>query len=215
MEELYSRLAPVWNTALTVTGFKRGLCDYVIKTLEEFEGHELKVLDVGCGTGLLSFAVLKNFPNAEVVATDLNEEMVKETELLARHKGVDRDRLTVGVANVLDQDQVKLSNGKNYHLKPSSFDVVIASGVLEYTPLEPALKKLLGITKTGGLLIIVSVKDDPVGNLWGKIYKFKPLKEEDIEDSLVRSGCSFVKKKPLTLKDFPANVTRTGHLAIK
>ncbi|MGM0629515.1 MAG: class I SAM-dependent methyltransferase [Patescibacteria group bacterium] len=215
MEELYSKLAPVWNATLTATGFKRGLCNYIVKNISEQGKEDLRVLDVGCGTGLVSFTVLKNFSGSKVIATDLNKDMVKKTEELAKRGRIDANRFTVGVADVLDQDRVNLSDGSSVDLEPASFDLVVASGVLEYTPLDKAVSKLLGLTKQGGRLMVVSIKDDPVGKLWGKMYKFKPIEKEHLEKELLKCGCTSVVYKPLSFREFPTNITRTGHLAIK
>ncbi|MFP4539461.1 MAG: class I SAM-dependent DNA methyltransferase [Candidatus Paceibacterota bacterium] len=215
MEELYSRLAPVWDATLTVVGFKRGLCRYVIKNVAECGISKPKILDVGCGTGLVSFALLKNFPGSQVVATDLNEDMVKKTEELARRQRIDKGRLTVGKADVLSQDTLTLSDGTKLRLEPASFDIVIASGVLEYTPIDKATPKLLGLLKDNGRLLIISMNENSVGKLWGKMYKFDPIPKDQLEECLVQNGCRSVISSPLTLKEFPANVTRTGHMVTK
>lgn len=215
MEELYSRLAPVWDATLTATGFRRGLGHYIIRTLSDMGTSSPTVLDVGCGTGIVSFAVLKRFPDAKVVATDINRDMVAKTESLAKRRGVKAVNLTVGLADVLEQDTVLLSNERTHRLSPASFDIVIASGVLEYTPLDKAIPKLLELVRPQGSLLAVSMKDDAVGKVWGKMYRFKPIKKGVLEDSLSRYGCREVGHRPLTLKDFPANVTRTGYLAKK
>ncbi len=216
MEELYSRLAPVWDATLTVSGFKRGLCRYVIKAVSECGVSNPKILDVGCGTGLVSFALLKKFPDAVVVATDVNEDMVRETEQIAKRKKITKEKMIIGKADVLDQETVSLSDGSKTRLPQGSFDVVVASGVLEYTPLDLAVPKLLSLTKPGGRLVVISVKDStPVGKLWGKIYKFDHVKEGALERSLIENGCKEVIRSPFTFKEFPANVTRTGLLALK
>ncbi len=216
MEELYSRLAPVWDATLTMSGFKRGLCRYVLKTVSECKVSEPKILDVGCGTGLVSFALLKKFPGASIVATDVNEDMVRKAEQLAKRKKIDEKDLIIGRADVLDQDVVTLSDDSVVHLSPNSFDVVIASGVLEYTPLDLAVPKLLSLLKPDGLLMVISIKDDTsVGRLWGKVYKFVPIEKSELKRSLKVHGCRHVIHSPLTYKEFPANMTRTGLLAVK
>lgn len=216
MEEMYSRLAPVWDTLLTIVGFKRGLCHYVLDSVSFGESEKIKVLDVGCGTGMVSFAFLEKFPEARVIATDINKDMVTKTLETAGKKGLNGDRLTVGIADASEPSKIKLLDGGFLELEPDSIDVVVASGVLEYVPLEESILNLLNLLKKEGILIVVSVKDSfPVGKLWGKIYKFKPIKQDYLEERLVYSGCRLVKKSPLTIKNFPANMTRTGMLGVK
>ena len=36
----------------------------------------MKVLDAGCGTGLYTLSLLKNFPNAQIIAFDYNPDLV-------------------------------------------------------------------------------------------------------------------------------------------
>ena len=49
----------------------------IILTLIPFDrSRVVKVLDLGCGTGILSYLVLSVFPRAQVVAFDLAENML-------------------------------------------------------------------------------------------------------------------------------------------
>lgn len=93
-----------------------------IKALPE---HFEVALDVGCGSGNATFALLKIFNNLHVYATDLSPEMVQLLAGRALRLGV-KDRCTPFVA-----DSSKLA------FKRNSFDLLIGSSMLHHL-LDPA-----------------------------------------------------------------------------
>ncbi len=209
MEKLYSRLAPIWDWLLAGLGFKRGLTRYIQRVASDDDLSAPRILDVGCGTGIASFALLDIFPDASVTATDLNYDMVKETRQVALRTGYAERDLTVARSDVLTQDTIELLDGTERELTSGSFDIIIASGVLEYTPLDTAIPKLLSLLKPGGKLIIISIKSNWVGKIWGAMYKFTPIDPKDMERHIKNEGKELV-FEPLSFREFPANVTRTG-----
>ena len=50
---------------------------------------ELKILDLGCGPGSLTFQALRYYPRARVTAVDFDPVMVQMGQAMAQHKGVD------------------------------------------------------------------------------------------------------------------------------
>lgn len=51
--------------------------EIIVKMLPFPKYSNLKVLDLGCGTGVLSYLILESFPNAEVTAFDLAKNMLE------------------------------------------------------------------------------------------------------------------------------------------
>lgn len=74
----------------------------IIITLIPFErARVLNVLDLGCGTGVLSYLVLNAFPNAQVVSFDLAENMLA---VCSRNLSAYKDRLTLVKGNFGSDD---------------------------------------------------------------------------------------------------------------
>ena len=52
--------------------------EYIIKTLSKYKNmEELKVLDLGCGTGELIFELKKEFNNIKITGIDFSEKMIE------------------------------------------------------------------------------------------------------------------------------------------
>src|ERR1700744_4768692 len=47
-----------------------------------------RILDLGCGTGAGTFALLERFPDADVIAVDLSAHMLRQLEAKARARGL-------------------------------------------------------------------------------------------------------------------------------
>ncbi len=63
--------------------------------------RNVKALDLGCGTGILSYLLLRSFPKAKVVAFDLAENMLSACQ---QNLGEYQDRLTLVKGNFASDD---------------------------------------------------------------------------------------------------------------
>ena len=103
------------------------------------------ILDLGCGSGFKSFALLQMDPTAHVTAVD-SPKVLQITKEIA-------DQLGVG-------SQVTLQNGDvDRELPDETFDMVLIGNLLHYY--DPAaaigiLQKMHRVLKPGGLLVIYS-----------------------------------------------------------
>ena len=104
---------------------------------EQLEGH---VLEVGCGSGAMSVAMLDRFPQLRLTATDIDPQMV-----LAAGRRLSRfgDRATVAVA-----DAAKLPFDDDH------FDAGVSVLMLHHVGTwEAALRELVRVVKPGGRVI--------------------------------------------------------------
>ncbi|HEY8857526.1 MAG TPA: class I SAM-dependent methyltransferase [Rugosibacter sp.] len=144
-----------------------------------------RFLDIGCGSGLHSFAALL-LDAKEIVATDLDADSVKTTEkVLARHDtGKPYCVMQMSVFNLPDQ------------LKPD-FDVVYSWGVLHHTgAMVEAISKAAAMVAPNGLFAFALYRKTPYCGLWHaekKWYAKTGLRQQEIARAiyvmLFRLGC--------------------------
>lgn len=100
-------------------------------------GHDERVLDAGCGTGNLAFAVAERAPGGTVVAIDLAPSYIAQAERANRHAGV---RFQVGDACALD-------------FPDRSFDRVLSLLVLHFVPrADAAIAEMRRVAKPGSVV---------------------------------------------------------------
>ncbi|NOQ55756.1 MAG: methyltransferase domain-containing protein [Nanohaloarchaea archaeon] len=124
------------------------------KTLSLITKTKGKVLDVGCGPGILIDEIIKD-KKCEYFGIDISEKMIKEA--VKKYKIQKKAHFSVGNAEKLD-------------FPDKCFDVVIALGLLEYldNP-KDAFKEVNRILKDDGELIVSFCNRRSIYN---KSYKF-------------------------------------------
>lgn len=68
------------------------LVEQALATAEEIQGRELRVLDIGTGSGIIAVTMAAELPEARVVATDISNDSLSVAKANARHHRVD-DRI--------------------------------------------------------------------------------------------------------------------------
>ncbi len=116
----------------------------MLENLDEFlEGKEdkpLRVLDMGCGSGILAIAVAKLCPKASILAVDIDE-----LALSATYENAERN-------NVLSQ--VKIAKEVPEEERDKKFDLILANiGQKELKALSPLFKEL---SKPGDTCLMLS-----------------------------------------------------------
>lgn len=95
---------------------KHRLTDYHSFFIERIKNGE-KILDVGCGNGMVAMSIAKAFPKSFVLGVDINNKNIEFAENISKEKGIKNIRFVKG----------DISNEVNINA-----DVVILSNVLEH-----------------------------------------------------------------------------------
>ncbi|HEY3552112.1 MAG TPA: class I SAM-dependent methyltransferase [Solirubrobacterales bacterium] len=104
-------------------------------------GGSIRILDAGCGDGLLSLALAKRHPGWTIVGVDLREDMLAGARTRAKGRGL--DNVSFVAADLLRP------------LPVSDFDAVIALECLSEIPDdEGALQTMATAVKPGGTLMV-------------------------------------------------------------
>jgi len=135
---------------------KSGKYSLSAKMLDELKwrGRE-KVLDVGCGRGMLTIMAARKAPLGDLVGIDIwNQEQLSENTLEAAVKNAETERVS-NVVRFEDGDVTDLMYG------PNSFDKVISSfclhSVSSRSIRNKAVAKLIKLVRPGGEIAILDI----------------------------------------------------------
>ncbi|MBI2487075.1 MAG: class I SAM-dependent methyltransferase [Deltaproteobacteria bacterium] len=200
-DKLYSKLAKIYDVGLYLNGTKKAY-DFFVKQLPFPESKRIKVLDAGAGTGQFTLAILRRFPNAKIVAFDLNENMIEELKITLKNKGLTKSVKTF-IAN---------ASGPILHVGDEKFDLVVTCGVLEYVYPEDTIKNLADYLKPSGYFFNSPVKDNIFGKLLGTAFVFKPYSQERIIQAFTSCGFNLLKLLKIPIQYLPASLMKEGYL---
>jgi len=111
-----------------------------------------RILDLACGTGILTLDLAKRFPHCQVVGVELRDEYLT----LAREK-VSR----LGLANV----EFVLSSAEEYDLQ-APFDAVVSSYLAKYADLPRLTGNARRMLKDDGLFLMHDFTYPPSSLVW-------------------------------------------------
>lgn len=211
----YGRIAHVYDRALTLLGIRRGVSRFLARVPLDLP-PEPRILDAGCGSGLVSLALLRRFPVAEVVAFDLDQRMLAVLQRRARRAGIPPGSLRIAHGDLRRPQLLRcLETQQRFQLSPSSFDAVMVGAALEHVPLEQSLRSLHALLKPGGVLLDLAVRRGVTTLALALLYDFKAYSETQLREAFSAAGFPTLRLERLRPSDFPANVTRIGLLACK
>ncbi len=148
------------------------------------------VLDVGCGSGLLAFSLLREYKikrgiNIIVHGFDISRDILQ----IAYRKSLKidfQDNIKLFLGNAQDISKLEdFTTAKKIKIKDNSYSVVMCSGVLEYIiDIKKATSELQRVLNPNGTLIISSVKNSLLGKISSRLWKFRIVSSREISDNL-------------------------------
>ena len=169
---IYDRFTKLYDLMFRVNGYGRSVERYLRETPLLLPAGG-RVLDAGCGTGLLTLAFLRVHERpASVASIDLSLRSL-QTARRAAQKLMRGTRRRVAFAQ---------SNALKLPFADETFDLVLTSGVLEYLPLAEGLAELSRVLTPGGYLFFLPVRPSPASHLLEIMFRFKAHPPEAVAE---------------------------------
>jgi len=109
--EFYGLKFKVNNNVLIPRPETEELVDWILKDFNNSEN--IKILDIGTGSGCIAISLAKNIPNAEVFALDISSEAIRTAKLNAKENNV--------TVNFMEADILTLTK------LPQKFDIIVSN----------------------------------------------------------------------------------------
>jgi ubiquinone/menaquinone biosynthesis C-methylase UbiE len=168
--------------------------------LEGVDLHGKKVLDVGCGTGIISFLALQKGAD-KVVCGDISNYMLQLCRAKADRQGYGSDRI-----------EFRTLDAESLPFEDASFDFVITGQTLGLIPdAEKAVKEMVRVLRPGCSLAVGAHGPehyweacDATFRMITKRYvlgyrlEFWPRREEEVRRLLAQAGLIDIRTKRLT-----------------
>ena len=85
--------------------------------------ENLKVLDIGTGSGCIAISLAKKFPNAEVFAIDVSEKALATAEINVKNNNVSIHFVKTDILKITDLEQLPTSD---FQL-PTKYDIIVSN----------------------------------------------------------------------------------------
>ena len=177
----YDKIARLYDLTFKLNGYGRSLDQYFARyPLPVRRGA--RILDAGCGTGLLTLALLRNirFP-VEIIALDLSATSIVE----AKKAVVQSDGRMPSMISKCDVSFTQ-ANVLSLPFSDDSFDLVVTSGALEYVPLQDGLTELARVIAPEGHLLHLPCRPSPASTFLEILFRFKSYSPREVHRSTLR-----------------------------
>jgi ubiquinone/menaquinone biosynthesis C-methylase UbiE len=171
----YDRVASLYNLTFKFNGYGRSLEQYL-------RAHPLplapgaKILDAGCGTGLLTLALLKAFDlRVQIAAVDLSATSIATARRAVKEQAGRTQSVQFSQANVL-----------SLPFRDNTFDAIVTSGVLEYISLREGFGELARVLAPGGYLLHLPVHPSLASRFLELLFRFKTHPPAEVEANTSR-----------------------------
>jgi demethylmenaquinone methyltransferase/2-methoxy-6-polyprenyl-1,4-benzoquinol methylase len=139
VRRIFSQTAPTYDHIVALTTFGQDIF-WKQRMLHIAQKHASPdtILDLACGTGILTYKLARAFPESHITAIDLQEEYIQQAEEKKRRYGMERVEFHV-------QSAETVCTGK--------YDLITASYLPKYVDLDRVIANCAQILNPGGILI--------------------------------------------------------------
>jgi len=204
----------LYKFVMQICGFEKSISKFVNDLDLELKDNN-KILEVGCGTGVIGLQLIEKFPKSTLFATDILEKFLYQTIHNAEKRGISKDKISVAISDISTPDKVTLLDNSSNYLEKESFDIVCVGATIGYSKnKEETIKKLLDLIKPKGYLINLEMNEWIIGKLTSDEYQYSNIPLTEMKKIIEEMGheVSFI---PLSMKYFPTNLTRIGMVVRK
>lgn len=155
---------------------RRGLQTHAPSLLQR-EG-ELRLVDIGCGTGEATVGIAQQFPRMKIVGVDINPASLERAEALARKEKANVTFVQCNITNGVDEILRALPEGED-----AKFDLISSMGVLHHLEEPPeGFAQARKLIKDDGLFLCY---------IYSKLGRWDDIAARSILDRAVPEGASF------------------------
>ncbi len=212
---VYGKVANAYDAVLVFSGFKRGIENFLDRVPFDLP-PSAKILDAGCGTGLMARYLIQRFPSSRIVASDIDRNMLYEMARLVAEENLPKEQLLIAEGDLSTPERFRLfETGQNIAVSENYFDGIFVSGALEHVPLNETVRRLSRLLKPGGTFFNLGVRRNPAGAVFGMVYHFRPYTLLEMHEACESAGLADIQVLRLGAEDFPANLSRIAISAKK
>ncbi len=193
------------NYVRNMTGISRGIKKFgmqkrLVKEIKKRAG-KVKLLEIGCGKGILLLELRKKFSNLELYGINLNRyHGVKEKKDFI--KNAEENKISLTKKEKSNLPKINFGDaGKKLPYKENSFDIIISNvSFVHIRNKARALEEIYRVLKIGGVAFIsfdVHEIKKVLGKEYHKLHKKldKELKEDYIPRFLMKVNNKFLGKR--------------------
>lgn len=177
----YDKIARLYDLTFKLNGYGRSLDQYFARyPLPVRRGA--RILDAGCGTGLLTLALMRNIRfGVDIIALDLSATSIVEAKKAVLQNDGRKP-------SMIRKSEVSFTQGNVLSLPFSddSFDLVVTSGALEYVPLQDGLTELARVIAPGGHLLHLPCRPSPASTFLEILFRFKSYSPREVHRNTLR-----------------------------
>lgn len=177
----YDKIARLYDLTFKLNGYGRSLDQYFARyPLPVRRGA--RILDAGCGTGLLTLALMRNIRfGVDIIALDLSATSIVEAKKAVLQSDGRKP-------SMIRKSEVSFTQGNVLSLPFSddSFDLVVTSGALEYVPLQDGLTELARVIAPGGHLLHLPCRPSPASTFLEILFRFKSYSPREVHRNTLR-----------------------------